>query len=476
MAISAVLLVVLSVGGCGGDEPPQELLCQAGAYRLDDGELLALTPSDGDTLRYRLFSGRSGRLHPDGAGRFVSGDGWSVREPVTLVVTLANCGEGRITLDPLHGEPVVGRRLPLRESEVAFEGRGVRLHGKLVLPEGEPRAIAVLGHGSEDWAATAFYAWQYLLPPAGIGVFLFDKRGTGASEGEYTQDFDLLADDLAAAAREARSLVGPTPPLGFLAGSQGGWVAPLAASREPVDFVAVGYGIVESPLAEDRGEVLSNLRRAGYGPEVLAKAREVTDATGAIMASGFREGYDALEVPRRALVGAARGRVHAGHRQVSGLGVADRRPVVRPWHAVGLRPPSGPGRVARTRYAGPLDRRRRGHGGADGGLPRDPSPPAGGARSSRRRDLSASRARHHRSRGTGSGAAPAGAPGRLLATAGALDRDAQPRGFLRRGRAPSRSGRNFVAATRGTRLHLNATPAVFVRDNVRRSPPRGTPA
>ncbi len=295
MAISAVLLVVLSVGGCGGDEPPQELLCQAGAYRLDDGELLALTPSDGDTLRYRLFSGRSGRLYPDGAGRFVSGDGWSVREPVTLVVTLANCGEGRITLDPLHGEPVVGRRLPLRESEVAFEGRGVRLHGKLVLPEGEPRAIAVLGHGSEDWAATAFYAWQYLLPPAGIGVFLFDKRGTGASEGEYTQDFDLLADDLAAAAREARSLVGPTPPLGFLAGSQGGWVAPLAASREPVDFVAVGYGIVESPLAEDRGEVLSNLRRAGYGPEVLAKAREVTDATGAIMASGFREGYDALE-------------------------------------------------------------------------------------------------------------------------------------------------------------------------------------
>jgi len=60
MSISA-LLVVLLLGGCGGDEPPRELLCQAGAYRLDDGELLALTPSDGDTLRYRLFSGRSGR-------------------------------------------------------------------------------------------------------------------------------------------------------------------------------------------------------------------------------------------------------------------------------------------------------------------------------------------------------------------------------------------------------------------------------
>jgi len=294
MWILTALVIVVSVNGCGGDEPPPELLCHAGAYRLDDGELLALTPSDGDTLRYRLFSGPSGRLYPDGPGRFVSGDGWSVREPVTLVVTLADCGDGRITLDRLQGEPVAGHRLPLREREVVFEGRGVKLHGKLVLPEGEPQAIAVLGHGSEDLGATVYFAWQYLLPPAGIGVFVFDKRGTGASEGEYTQDFDLLADDLAAAAREARSLVDPALPLGFLAGSQGGWVAPLAASREPVDFVLVGYGMVESPLAEDRAEVASNLRRAGYGPEVLAKAREVTDATGAVIASGFEEGYDAL--------------------------------------------------------------------------------------------------------------------------------------------------------------------------------------
>src|SRR3546814_4024148 len=87
----------------------------------------------------------------------------------------------------------------------------------------------------------------------GISVFVYDKRGTGGSEGEYTQNFELLAADAAKALDTARGMTaGRHGRAGFFGGSQGGWVAPLAATRTKADFVAVGFGLVASPIEEDR--------------------------------------------------------------------------------------------------------------------------------------------------------------------------------------------------------------------------------
>src|SRR3546814_16570997 len=75
---------------------------------------------------------------------------------------------------------------------------------------------------------------QYLLPEQGVGVFVYDKRGTGRSTGSYTQDFHLLAGDARAALVEALPLARERAGrLGFHGGSQAGWVAPLAASTQP---------------------------------------------------------------------------------------------------------------------------------------------------------------------------------------------------------------------------------------------------
>jgi hypothetical protein len=51
-------------------------------------------------------------------------------------------------------------------------------------------------------------------------------------------------------------------------------------------------------LAEDREEVFDDLREAGYGDDVLAKAREITDATSRIMLSRFKDGYEQLDAVR----------------------------------------------------------------------------------------------------------------------------------------------------------------------------------
>src|SRR5438046_3327800 len=106
----------------------------------------------------------------------------------------------------------------------------------------DPVPIVVLIHGAERDSARDSYAVQRLLPAENVGAFVYDKRGTGGSDGKYTQDFDTLADDAVAALREAKRIAGTRcARIGYQGGSQGGWVAPLAATQETVDLVIVVF-------------------------------------------------------------------------------------------------------------------------------------------------------------------------------------------------------------------------------------------
>jgi hypothetical protein len=159
--------------------------------------------------------------------------------------------------------------------------------------------IVVLVHGSEHDSAREDYALQRQFPASGIGAFVYDKRGTGGSTGDYTQDYLVLADDAIAALREAKRLAaGRAGRVGYQGGSQGGWVAPLAARIEPVDFVVVGFGLAISPLQEDRSAIALDVTRHGYGADVMAKAMEIADASATILNSNFQGGYDQLAAVR----------------------------------------------------------------------------------------------------------------------------------------------------------------------------------
>jgi hypothetical protein len=158
----------------------------------------------------------------------------------------------------------------------------------------------VLIHGSENDSARDYYSLQRQFPAAGIGAFVYDKRGTGGSSGAYTQDYLTLAVDAIAATREAKRLAGARAGrIGYQGGSQGGWVAPLAASIERVDFVIVGFGLAVSPLVEDRSAIALDVTRHGYGADVMAKAMQIADASAAVLNSNFQDGYDQLEALRR---------------------------------------------------------------------------------------------------------------------------------------------------------------------------------
>ena len=211
--------------------------CRIGAYRLSDGGVVDIGPSDGPTLRWRRFDGTTGALREAPDGTWTSTLGWTGR-PDGKTVSLSDCAAGDIDFDRLTGQ-----RIAFDVTDTVFQGLDVKLAGRLVLPKGVGAVpIVVLIHGSVSYSGRDFYALQRLLPAEGVGVFVCDKRGTGASGGKYTQDFSVLADDAVAAMAKARRLAGPRAGrVGYQGGSQGGWIAPLAASRAPADFVIVGF-------------------------------------------------------------------------------------------------------------------------------------------------------------------------------------------------------------------------------------------
>jgi pimeloyl-ACP methyl ester carboxylesterase len=257
--------------------------CRIGAYRLTDHTVVDIAPSDDDALRWRRFDGTSGALTKTAGGDWISSTGWTGR-PDGKVVHFDDCSTGDISF-----AGIAGHKIDFLVRETSIDRDGVKLAGRLVLPIGrDPVPLVVLVHGSESSSARDFYALQRILPAAGIGVFVFDKRGTGASTGAFTMNFSVLADDAVAAMRAARRLAGErTGRVGYYGTSQGGWIAPLAALRARVDFVIVGYGLAVSPIQEDQEEAALDMKLRGYGPEIIAKALEVTVAAEGMMRSGF---------------------------------------------------------------------------------------------------------------------------------------------------------------------------------------------
>jgi dienelactone hydrolase len=180
--------------------------------------------------------------------------------------------------------------------ELSFDSQGARLAGVLHVPAGRGRRPAVvLVHGSGRITAERQLAGPAnRLMAAGFAVFAYDKRGVGQSGGEYSnvgpsnseRMFDLLASDALAAVEALRSRRDIDPArIGLMGFSQGGWIAPLAASRSP----HVRFVVTVSGPAVSVGEEIAYSRLAGADPgslqgladaEIAARMKEFTGPHG----------------------------------------------------------------------------------------------------------------------------------------------------------------------------------------------------
>ncbi|HEY6487172.1 MAG TPA: alpha/beta fold hydrolase [Candidatus Cybelea sp.] len=190
---------------------------------------------------------------------------------------------------------------PVTTQEIVFSNAGAVLHGVLYRPVVARRvpAIVVL-HGASSGKASD-HLYDHLregLPAMGIAVLIYDRRGSGASTGSADKvDYPTLAGDGIAGARAIAKLRSIDPAhIGYWGLSQGGWLAVLAASRDPhADFVISVSAPLVTPEAQMEFAMSNRLTVLGY-PK--------SDVDAMLAARKAWTGYLAGTQPRSAAVAA----------------------------------------------------------------------------------------------------------------------------------------------------------------------------
>jgi pimeloyl-ACP methyl ester carboxylesterase len=147
----------------------------------------------------------------------------------------------------------------------------LRVQGLAVTYSAAGPTALVAVHGAGAGTRDSFPLYGHLhetLPAVGVGVATFDRRGEGDSKGEVTRGrFEAQARDALAIA-EALGV----ERVGLWGFSQGGWVAPLAATLS--DGVAFVIAIAATGVTPAEQMIYSNRRAlelAGYGPDAVER-------------------------------------------------------------------------------------------------------------------------------------------------------------------------------------------------------------
>ena len=266
-----------------------EKLC--GVYELAPGRLLYLEhwpgqgPGQGPAgsqsssqpspaLMLTDEAGTVRALYPDSKNRFTAGPGMQVRTPTQRTLTFIPDSKGqiaRMTYQQAGSRPLTATKLTSYQREmVHFQSGTEQLAGILLTPPGDglhPALILVHGTGATD-RYSVLPIVEFLLSH-GIALLGYDKRGVGESTGDWhAASLDELAGDAVAAVRFLSARPGINPlRIGIFGASQGGWIAPLAASRMPeIAAVITVSGPAVSPADVDR-DLFERALRARNFPE-----------------------------------------------------------------------------------------------------------------------------------------------------------------------------------------------------------------
>jgi uncharacterized protein len=169
--------------------------------------------------------------------------------------------------------------VPYETKDLTFDSSAVVLSGRLFMP---PRAgklpviIYVTGSGDDD-VTDAFYPRMlaHAFAPSGIGIFVYNKRGVGKSQGTYSQTrFDLRAQDTVAAFRFVKNLPEvDSRHIGMWGISQGGWIIAMAAGQEKqTDFVILVSPGGVNPKRQMEFYLQNEWRRVGMNEDEITKA------------------------------------------------------------------------------------------------------------------------------------------------------------------------------------------------------------
>jgi hypothetical protein len=230
-----------------------------------------------------------------------------------FLAVVAGCGE-RLTAPVALGFQAERAFANRREVDVGIRSAdGAVLAGTLILPVARGRYPVIVMHfGSDRWRRATYDGsnLQFWIDN-GIAVLTYDKRGVGQSQGTCCpwRDpgyFPLLAQDVAAAARVARSHAEvDSTRVGAWGFSQGGWIVPLAAATAPgaIAWMILGSGPTVSVGEQVLYHELTGAAACRPTNRTSAEIEQLLDESGP---SGFdpRPVLAALDVPGLWIYGA----------------------------------------------------------------------------------------------------------------------------------------------------------------------------
>lgn len=166
----------------------------------------------------------------------------------------------------------------MKSEEIRFTNQNIQLVGTLYRPESKPpHPVIIVVHPASGGERTdPFYDHlRAELPKHGIAVLIFDRRGAGASEGDFrTADFEDLAGDVIAGIEylQTRPDIEKSK-IGLHGTSQGAWIAPIVAARKPdiACVVAVSASGV-SPAEQMNYGVAFHLAKDGFDRAAVEEA------------------------------------------------------------------------------------------------------------------------------------------------------------------------------------------------------------
>lgn len=263
---------------------PETLARYVGAYRFRNGDYIVIDrfPNTQDTLWVTdVKSGQTRTIFPRSETQFTGGPALYVASPTRQTLTFSDRGVNVVDLDHKGRQSgAFATRSNIRQEEVTFKNGDVTLSGTLLLPAAPPssrvkRPALVFVHGSGAQFREMYWGLGYLYAARGFAVLAYDKRGVGKSTGNWRESsFQDFADDAVAGAKflQARTDIAANQ-IGFWGQSQGGWIAPLAASRFPEAAFAValsGGGL--TPADTELFDSEFDLTIAGYTADEVKEA------------------------------------------------------------------------------------------------------------------------------------------------------------------------------------------------------------
>ncbi|MFC8043901.1 alpha/beta hydrolase family protein [Nocardia sp. NPDC057353] len=191
---------------------------------------------------------------------------------------------------------------PYRSEEVTFRSGDITVAGTLTLPDGAgpfPAVQLVTGSGPQNrdeelMGHKVFLLVADTLTRAGYAVLRTDDRGVGGTGGDLNAaTYDVLAGDIAAGTDFLRGRAEiDRERIGLFGHSEGGYLAPLAASKQgdQIDFLVLMAGPAvpgRDVLIEQNGLLLT---AAGATPEEARAQQEYVAEWSALLVAGDTAG------------------------------------------------------------------------------------------------------------------------------------------------------------------------------------------